>query len=234
MIRRPPRSTLFPYTTLFRSHPRDDRLQLRASGLVVRIERDRLAVRVRDADVRRQTLGVPCLPPQEDVLTARVPLRDPGSQVGPLRCVWLVAAVGRLPLVVEDDRAGDEPVPLEVREESVVTLLRRVVACQTALDDLEVALRTPAAEDRLTPPRRRITRLRLRRGSAPRQVVPVAAKTCVQVRHVRRQDERRRGELSVHARPAVVIEPERETAHCRLEGALREAFLFNQSADTEI
>src|SRR2546425_9389840 len=25
MIRRPPRSTLFPYTTLFRSHARDDR-----------------------------------------------------------------------------------------------------------------------------------------------------------------------------------------------------------------
>src|SRR5690348_17576520 len=25
MIRRPPRSTLFPYTTLFRSHPRRDR-----------------------------------------------------------------------------------------------------------------------------------------------------------------------------------------------------------------
>src|SRR2546422_5521354 len=24
MIRRPPRSTLFPYTTLFRSHPRDE------------------------------------------------------------------------------------------------------------------------------------------------------------------------------------------------------------------
>src|ERR1017187_10916597 len=27
MIRRPPRSTLFPYTTLFRSHHPDDRLQ---------------------------------------------------------------------------------------------------------------------------------------------------------------------------------------------------------------
>src|SRR5256885_11988272 len=28
MIRRPPRSTLFPYTTLFRSRGRDERLQL--------------------------------------------------------------------------------------------------------------------------------------------------------------------------------------------------------------
>src|ERR1051326_9360491 len=27
MIRRPPRSTLFPYTTLFRSHPREERSQ---------------------------------------------------------------------------------------------------------------------------------------------------------------------------------------------------------------
>src|SRR2546422_6515800 len=36
MIRRPPRSTLFPYTTLFRSHARHDRilrrLKLRATG----------------------------------------------------------------------------------------------------------------------------------------------------------------------------------------------------------
>src|SRR5258708_26966332 len=29
MIRRPPRSTLFPYTTLFRSHGRDDNTKLR-------------------------------------------------------------------------------------------------------------------------------------------------------------------------------------------------------------
>src|SRR3712207_8148323 len=31
MIRRPPRSTLFPYTTLFRSHPGDRRRALRSS-----------------------------------------------------------------------------------------------------------------------------------------------------------------------------------------------------------
>src|SRR5258707_2435067 len=29
MIRRPPRSTLFPYTTLFRSHPEDPRRRIR-------------------------------------------------------------------------------------------------------------------------------------------------------------------------------------------------------------
>src|SRR3712207_7934532 len=32
MIRRPPRSTLFPYTTLFRSHPPDDGRRMEAAG----------------------------------------------------------------------------------------------------------------------------------------------------------------------------------------------------------
>src|SRR3712207_7619310 len=32
MIRRPPRSTLFPYTTLFRSHPRGDHLRAALVG----------------------------------------------------------------------------------------------------------------------------------------------------------------------------------------------------------
>src|SRR2546430_11247672 len=34
MIRRPPRSTLFPYTTLFRSHQRDERHDTRMSDPV--------------------------------------------------------------------------------------------------------------------------------------------------------------------------------------------------------
>src|SRR2546426_6581931 len=34
MIRRPPRSTLFPYTTLFRSRPRPRGVRLRAAGRV--------------------------------------------------------------------------------------------------------------------------------------------------------------------------------------------------------
>src|SRR5256885_10055853 len=36
MIRRPPRSTLFPYTTLFRSPPRRGRRRPRAAGTFVR------------------------------------------------------------------------------------------------------------------------------------------------------------------------------------------------------
>src|SRR2546426_5839276 len=49
MIRRPPRSTLFPYTTLFRSHrpgvlahrpPRDDEVKLRGRQMIKRRQRD--------------------------------------------------------------------------------------------------------------------------------------------------------------------------------------------------
>src|SRR2546426_7173268 len=43
MIRRPPRSTLFPYTTLFRSHDGPD--PGIAGRVVVRVEREALAVR---------------------------------------------------------------------------------------------------------------------------------------------------------------------------------------------
>src|SRR2546430_11684918 len=48
MIRRPPRSTLFPYTTLFRSRDRpsrDSRLRNRSGGSVVGLQRRSLADR---------------------------------------------------------------------------------------------------------------------------------------------------------------------------------------------
>src|SRR3712207_9237032 len=56
MIRRPPRSTLFPYTTLFRSCTRKDRLTARTGAPYLAVElRDatgRVAARAfRDADV---------------------------------------------------------------------------------------------------------------------------------------------------------------------------------------
>src|SRR5687767_15927392 len=50
MIRRPPRSTLFPYTTLFRSHRRDHPLRRRAR----QFPRQRL--RLRRAEQRRLVL----------------------------------------------------------------------------------------------------------------------------------------------------------------------------------
>src|SRR2546428_9136055 len=55
MIRRPPRSTLFPYTTLFRSHPdrepgRREAARYRADGMAGQVEVPREA-RERRADV---------------------------------------------------------------------------------------------------------------------------------------------------------------------------------------
>src|SRR2546430_4140846 len=49
MIRRPPRSTLFPYTTLFRS----DRASRRAGHLVVECAADEAHPRAVDIDARR-------------------------------------------------------------------------------------------------------------------------------------------------------------------------------------
>src|SRR3989442_9366048 len=51
MIRRPPRSTLFPYTTLFRSH--DHRATLRGGGCLVRV-RERRDARWRDPFARAE------------------------------------------------------------------------------------------------------------------------------------------------------------------------------------
>src|SRR2546426_12800658 len=80
MIRRPPRSTLFPYTTLFRSHPK-----LRLSyyldmfrGLKQRHPEVHIkaltAVEVGDLDGRQRLdvhLGVPLLEPAEHVEVVR-------------------------------------------------------------------------------------------------------------------------------------------------------------------
>src|SRR3712207_6855154 len=61
MNRRPPRSTLFPYTTLFRSHeqeprPRQPRAQCAARLQVAPLRRLREAQRETDAHQRRQRL----------------------------------------------------------------------------------------------------------------------------------------------------------------------------------
>src|SRR5436190_10003715 len=50
MIRRPPRSTLFPYTTLFRSHPSRDRRSPRSHASSRRSTRD-----CADASARRRS-----------------------------------------------------------------------------------------------------------------------------------------------------------------------------------
>src|SRR5689334_23963590 len=53
MIRRPPRSTLFPYTTLFRSHARDDRARAAQRQLPVRDEQSRRGRRLLLHQLRR-------------------------------------------------------------------------------------------------------------------------------------------------------------------------------------
>src|SRR5256885_16928656 len=60
MIRRPPRSTLFPYTTLFRSNPSEKqrlttRLTRLRQELAILEERQALEVRERELQLRRAT-----------------------------------------------------------------------------------------------------------------------------------------------------------------------------------
>src|SRR3989454_10272209 len=79
MIRRPPRSTLFPYTTLFRSHPKERRGDRRAA---VRVRgqggpQGRAASRD-DPDARPDGRGARAGPEEADPLVrdpAAVPLR---------------------------------------------------------------------------------------------------------------------------------------------------------------
>src|SRR3712207_9323095 len=63
MIRRPPRSTLFPYTTLFRSHELDGGM-LADQFRVNRVDQERHVIRddVDDAAVLLVRDGGPCLP----------------------------------------------------------------------------------------------------------------------------------------------------------------------------
>src|SRR5439155_17564693 len=55
MIRQPPRSTLFPYTTLFRSFPDVsticDRLKIKSHGLAMRLDLDRKSTRLNSSHV---------------------------------------------------------------------------------------------------------------------------------------------------------------------------------------
>src|SRR6266511_5220164 len=52
MIRRPPRSTLFPYTTLFRSLPGAARASPRACGCAAHPGRDRKSTRLNSSHVK--------------------------------------------------------------------------------------------------------------------------------------------------------------------------------------
>src|SRR3989442_5262812 len=54
MIRRPPRSTLFPYTTLFRSHHSDSWIAKSSLAVVRRVESPRSRARLYEALIRSE------------------------------------------------------------------------------------------------------------------------------------------------------------------------------------
>ena len=98
-------------------------------------------------------LRVPRLPPEQHALARGMALGDPAGEVGPLRRVGLVRAVGRLPLVVERRPCpARSPRPRGARGRRRRTSASRSRRAGRAVRGGEVALRAPAAEDRLAPP----------------------------------------------------------------------------------
>src|SRR3712207_8087723 len=75
MIRRPPRSTLFPYTTLFRSYPLVLGIRLAGVGVIVGIHRtmDPEALR---AGVRNRTLDAVLFPRRSEEHTSELQSRQ--------------------------------------------------------------------------------------------------------------------------------------------------------------
>src|SRR2546429_8396487 len=100
MIRRPPRSTLFPYTTLFRSHV----LQPQVAAVVQQI-----------IDARRAVRFLPAVGQAWLVIWPHH-ARVRGDNQSALRIKGLLQAVKRLVsgpfVIVRVSRAGDEPRPL--------------------------------------------------------------------------------------------------------------------------
>src|SRR2546425_4714169 len=129
MIRRPPRSTLFPYTTLFRSELRRDRLpDVRAADPLLRRQHVR-AMRDRHAGVQ-QTLERgeetaafrgPLEPQVEDRRRHALRGRPLAGQIsGQVRRPEVAGARGP-PSLLQLDRLGrrDDPVPAGVRDDEL-------------------------------------------------------------------------------------------------------------------
>src|SRR2546422_2996523 len=74
MIRRPPRSTLFPYTTLFRSSPRRGvGVTVVTAGRIIRHRPERHRInRLRRGRIGLTILGVPCRVEEEDRKSTRL------------------------------------------------------------------------------------------------------------------------------------------------------------------
>src|SRR2546427_9735369 len=95
MIRRPPRSTLFPYTTLFRSQQPDGRVVF-----LLPFAHDHLLVGTTDTDYRGNPARCSVLPSEVDYLceAANRYLREP---ITPEDVVWQFAGVR--PLLADPD-----------------------------------------------------------------------------------------------------------------------------------
>src|SRR2546422_4220415 len=90
MIRRPPRSTLFPYTTLFRSHRESDRVDdERLQGNVLPIRDDR------DHPVGTGPQGV-----QHELGLAPAQVEDPGHAAGDRKSTRLNSSHGYISYAV--------------------------------------------------------------------------------------------------------------------------------------
>src|SRR2546430_8161442 len=114
MIRRPPRSTLFPYTTLFRSHPQDRAESAELDPARVQVEIDLGAVESTDVvtDVRNQHVaaaGAEC-----DLVGEHRPLRV--CVAGEERRITIAAPV----TVAAQDETAPAGFPLRVIVEDLV------------------------------------------------------------------------------------------------------------------
>jgi hypothetical protein len=108
--------------------------------------------RIGDAGLGREALRVPGLEPEQHALPCRVAIGDPAAHVGPAVVVRLVAAVRRLPAVVDHDRPGHEPLPGQRGEPAVVEVASRGRARVAAVELRVPVLLAPPTEDGPRPP----------------------------------------------------------------------------------
>ena len=163
-----------------------------------------------------------------------MPCADPGAQIGPLAGVGRVRPVVGLPLVVEDDDSGHDALLLEQVEELVVIRLCGVVGRDPVVRFRDAALGSPAAEDRLAPPRRLVARLRRGSGAAGNQVVAMATEARVWIARARGEQEYRCLENPCDAPLTFVLEPKPEAAVPRLVDELDEVELVQGRDDREV
>src|SRR3712207_1098198 len=145
MIRRPPRSTLFPYTTLFRSDPPEERLRLRVLMPILGdhvgrvIDRGELKL-VRDGgsfEFRYFDNAAPVSPRSLDDLLGAV-----AEGIGNDTLASIAVALGRLPPSIATDRDSVEERhrDKEVLRASLAELFQEQPDVAAAVDDAAEAI----------------------------------------------------------------------------------------------